>query len=290
MPAVFASASNACGTLVLAEQAGSDIPLTAWNCPFAITRQEDSCSNRADVKSTIMANFKTHISASSLLGIGYGGAAYMLYDVPLPTCVLAGGLCGVSGMLPDLDSGPSVPLRESVALAAAVVPIMLIDRFQQMGITSPELIVLAGALVYLLIRFGLAAFLRKYTVHRGMFHSLPAALIFGELAFLLASGDDVWLRIYKAGGVVVGYLSHLALDELYSIEWARGRLRLKKSFGTALKVFGRGWWPNISTYLKLAVLTFIALKEPGWMQQHYKDQVRQPVEQTAANMLDRIIR
>ena len=64
-----------------------------------------------------------------------------------------------------------------------------------------------------------------------MFHSLPAALIAGELAFLLASGDDVRLRIYKAGAVVLGYVSHLVLDELYSLEWYRGRLRLKRSFG-----------------------------------------------------------
>jgi len=235
-----------------------------------------------------MADFKRHLTASSLLGVGYGAGAYLLYDVPVPTCVLAGGLCGVSGMLPDLDSGPGVPLRESMALAAAVVPMMLIDRFEQFGM-SPELIVLAGAMLYLFIRFGLAALLRKYTVHRGMFHSLPAALIFGELAFLLASGS-IELRIYKAGGVLVGYLSHLLLDELYSIEWYRGRLRLKRSFGTALKIFGTSWWSNITTYLKLAVLTFVVLKEPGWMQEHYSTQIKKPVEQTAGKVMGRILR
>ena len=53
-----------------------------------------------------MAGFKTHITTSSVLGVAYGATARCLYDVPLPTCLLAGGLCGVSGMLPDLDSGP----------------------------------------------------------------------------------------------------------------------------------------------------------------------------------------
>ena len=161
-----------------------------------------------------------------------------------------------------------------------------IDRLHLFG---AELIVLAGAMLYLFIRFGLAALLRKYTVHRGMFHSLPAAIIFGEVAFLLASGS-VELRIYKAGGVALGYLIHLLLDELYSIEWSRGRLRLKKSFGTAMKLFGRNWWPNITTYVKLAVFTFIVLKEPGWMQQNFEEQLQQPVEQTAANMVDRMMR
>ncbi|NQT16759.1 MAG: hypothetical protein HQ582_28640, partial [Planctomycetes bacterium] len=102
------------------------------------------------------------------------------------------------------------------------------------------------------------------------FHSLPAAIIFGEVAFLLASGPDVHLRLYKAGAVVIGYLSHLMLDEFYSIEWSRGRLRLKKSFGTALKMFSHKSWANVSAYVKLILLTYIVLCEPGWM-----DQVRQ---------------
>ena len=91
-----------------------------------------------------------------------------------------------------------------MAFAAAVVPMMLLHRFQQWGL-SHEMMILAGAGVYLFIRFGGAALLRRYTVHRGMFHSLPAALVFGEIAFLLASGDDV-LRLYKAGAVVLGYM------------------------------------------------------------------------------------
>jgi hypothetical protein len=60
-----------------------------------------------------MAGFRTHVTTSSVLGVAYGAGAWYLYDVPAPTCVLACGLCGVSGMLPDLDSGPGVPLRES---------------------------------------------------------------------------------------------------------------------------------------------------------------------------------
>ena len=216
-----------------------------------------------------MANFKTHISASSVLGVAYGGIAHALFDVPLSTSVLAGGLCTVSGMLPDVDSDSGRPLQESLAFAAAVVPMMLVDRFQQFNM-PPEGIVLAGAAVYVFVRFVLGELLRRYTVHRGMFHSLPAALIFGELAFLLSSGPDVRLRLYKAGGVVLGYMTHLVLDELYSFEWKRGRMRLKKSFGTAVKVFSHKWWPNVSAYGKLALLTYVVIYEPGWM-----DQVRQ---------------
>ena len=226
-----------------------------------------------------MAGFKTHITFSTLLGAGYGTAAYFLYDVPWPSCVLAGGLCGVSGMLPDLDSGPGTPLRESMAFAAAVVPVMLIHRLQQMDL-STEMIIIIVAGLYLLIRFGGMALLKFFTEHRGMFHSLPAAAIFGEVAFLLASGDTN-IRLYKSGAVVLGYLSHLFLDEVYSFEWRRGRLKLKNSFGTALKLFGHKWGANISTYAKLAILTAVVFYEPNWMQHYRGPMTQQPSNQTA---------
>jgi hypothetical protein len=169
-------------------------------------------------------------------------------------------------MLPDLDSGSGVPLRESVAFAAAVVPMLLLDRFHHFGMSN-ESIALAGALVYLTIRFVLGPMLAKYTVHRGMFHSLPAALIFAEAAFLICECDNLALRYYKAGAVLLGFISHLLLDELYSIEWSGGRWRFKKSFGTAFKLWSDSMWGNLSTYVKLAALSFLVVKDPSWMEQ-----------------------
>jgi membrane-bound metal-dependent hydrolase YbcI (DUF457 family) len=227
-----------------------------------------------------MAGFKTHITTSTLIGVGYGAGAYFLYGVPWPSCALAAGLCGVSGMLPDMDSGPGRPLKESLSFAAAVVSTMLVDRFQQFDFTM-ESIILAAVAVYLLVRFGLAALLERFTVHRGMFHSLPAAVVFGEIAFLLASGET-GVRCFKAGAVVLGYLSHLILDELYSIQWVRGRMAFKKSFGTALKLFSRKrWWPNASVYAALALLTFLSFKEPGWTNEFYQQRIEPRAEQFA---------
>jgi len=211
-----------------------------------------------------MADFKTHITVSSAIGIGYGAVAYSYFGVPGPSCLLAGGLCSVSGMLPDIDSDSGVPLRESVAFAAAVIPMMAAERLGHLGL-APESIVLIGAGLYLLIRFGLARLLKLYTVHRGMFHSVPAALIFGEVTFLLSAGPDVRIRCYKAGAVVLGYLTHLMLDELYSFQFKRGRIGLKSSFGTAMKLFGHGWWPNLSTYVKLILLSYLVFQEPAFI-------------------------
>ncbi len=232
-----------------------------------------------------MAGFKMHITTSTICGIGYGVGAFAYLDMPGPTCVLAGGLCSVSGMLPDLDSDSGIPLRESIAFAAAVVPMLMIDRFRSLGFTN-EAIALAGALVYLGIRFGMARFLKKFTVHRGMFHSLPAAAIFAELAFLVCGGADTTIRLYKAGGVLLGFMSHLILDEFYSIEWHRGRIRLKKSFGTALKLWGNNTWGNISTYAKLAVITFVVMHENTWQEYLKPSGNRSPVVQAENDLIN----
>ena len=202
-----------------------------------------------------MAGFKTHITTSSVLGIGYGTAGYFVLEEPhVSTCLLSAGICSVSGMLPDLDSDSGVPIRETMAFAAAVVPMLLIDRFRQFG-WNDEAMVLAAGLIYVVVRFGVAEIFKRYTVHRGMWHSLPAAASVGMLAFLVCSCAEFDQRLFKTGAAVLGFMSHLVLDELWSVEFKRGRMRLKKSFGTALKLWSKNRWANVSTYAKLAALT-----------------------------------
>jgi len=207
-----------------------------------------------------MAGFKTHITVSTALGAAYGTGALLIYDAPWQPCVLAAGLCSVSGMLPDLDSGPGVPLRESVSFTAAVVPLLLIHRWQRFHL-EPETMVLAGGLVYLLIRFGMGRLLKSLTVHRGMFHSLPALAIVGMLAFLICDHEQPMLRVFLATAVMVGFASHLVLDEIWSIDFKHARL--KSSFGTALKFYGDCWWSNLATYgIVLALALAITADAP----------------------------
>lgn len=214
-----------------------------------------------------MAAFRTHITVSTLGGIGVAAAGYN-YGIPLESCLLALGLCSVSGMLPDLDSSSGIPFRESVAFISAFVPMLLISRFQHFG-WDRETIILAAALIYIGIRFGIAEVFRRYTVHRGMWHSLPAAASVGLLAFLITDDRDLILRCYWGGTAVAGFMSHLILDEIYSVNF-RG-VRLKNSFGTAVKLWSRrGLWPNVSTYGKLAVLVLLAWGDPmlmKWVEQ-----------------------
>ncbi|MEX2091144.1 MAG: metal-dependent hydrolase [Pirellulales bacterium] len=213
-----------------------------------------------------MAGFKMHVTVSSLLGCGYAGAG-LVYGLHTDTAVLGGALCGFSGMLPDLDSDYGTPLRETMAFTAATIPMLLLHRFQSFGL-RPDEMALLGITVYLLMRFGITTLIRKYTVHRGMFHSIPAGMIFAGLAFLICGGtDDLNVRYFKSGAVLAGFMSHLILDEIYSVEWRSGAWRLKKSSGTAFKLWGDDGWANFTCYAKLLVVGGMILGEPSVMQQ-----------------------
>ena len=91
-----------------------------------------------------------------------------------------------------------------------------------------------GAMMLLFIRFGVGSWIKKITVHRGMIHSIPMAVLAGQLTFFAVTGT-LEERILKASALAIGFLSHLILDEVYSVDSTGAKLRLKKSFGTALK-------------------------------------------------------
>jgi membrane-bound metal-dependent hydrolase YbcI (DUF457 family) len=207
-----------------------------------------------------VADFKTHITASTVAGAAYGYWGASTQGMPLESSLVAFGLCSVSGMLPDLDSDSGVPLRETTMFASAVVPMLALHRFRALGM-SPETMVLAAGLIYVLLRFVVAEFFKRYTVHRGMWHSIPAAASAGLLAYLIMPSHQEEIRIYKTLAVVLGFMIHLILDEIWAIQFRGGRFRLKKSFGTALKFWGPKLWSNVSVYGKLILLIYLAYND-----------------------------
>lgn len=222
-----------------------------------------------------MADFKTHITTSTLCGIGLGATAYLGFNYPLDQSLLAAGLCAVSGMLPDLDSDNGVPVRETFAFAAAIVPMLMIDRFQHMGL-SVEKMVLAGIGIYLGIRFGVSRIFKRFTIHRGMWHSIPAALLAGSMAFFICSSEDVRLRLFKAFAVFVGFCSHLVLDEIYSIDLSGRSIRIKRSLGTAMKFWSGNSLANFTVYSLLIGVVLIVAYDESMMAAMGFDPIRIP--------------
>src|SRR5262249_53987503 len=168
-----------------------------------------------------MASYQGHLTFSSVLAAGYGTVGAWRLDLDWGPVFLGAGLTALGGLLPDLDSDSSVPVRELFGLAAMAAPFLLFERFKQSGLTTEQTLVILGA-AYLFTRYVLSELFKSLTVHRGMFHSIPAMLIAGLLVFLLYHSSDspgTLIRLYLAGGVMLGFLSHLVLDEIYAVDF-----------------------------------------------------------------------
>ena len=212
-----------------------------------------------------MASFREHLGFSGLLGLGYGLGATFVFDFSPSQATLAGYLAGVGGMLPDLDQPNGRPGREIFSLTAALVPLVMIGHvLSWTGLPAQtENVMLLLLAMYFAVRHGLAWFVSRVSIHRGMFHSFPALGVAAEATYLAYPSELTTVKILMGGGVALGFFSHLLLDELYAIEWHGMIPKFKKSFGTALKFIGRDFGPTAFAYGLFATTTFLMLQDAG---------------------------
>jgi len=203
-----------------------------------------------------MANFQTHLN----LGIVVSATT----TLALHTAALIDGsqafsffVLGVIGsLLPDIDSKTSKPTNILFNLiGAGLAFVMTLPWFGQL---SPLQLTLIWAGVYVLVRHGFFEIFAHLTVHRGIWHSLLAvtavALTITDVAFWLwhESAQAAWIAGIITG---IGYLTHLTLDEIYSVDLLNRRI--KRSFGTALKPFSyTDRWSNLLMLMAIVVLAW----------------------------------
>jgi hypothetical protein len=212
-----------------------------------------------------MAAYREHIAVSGMLGLGTGAASTFVLGFTPVQGILVGWLTAIGGILPDLDSDSGRPVREMFGLTAAVAPLIFIERILQWAHLpgDKETVMALFLAMYLAIKYGLASLVSMFSVHRGMFHSIPALLIAAEIAYLGYPRHEVRVKALMAAGVAIGFFSHLLLDEIYSVEWSGVRIKLKKSAGSALKFFGDGLAGNAAAYALLLGLSFLTLHDAG---------------------------
>lgn len=185
-----------------------------------------------------MANFTTHIAAGTVVS-GALATLTLAADVVAPENLIAVTLAGVLGsVLPDIDLKESRPSRAMFAGLAIFFSFAVLFTFAMRYSISELWLLWLGTLVG--VRYGLHAIFHKLSVHRGIWHSL-LAMVFCAAATaiffsrVLGRPDGVaWLA---AGFLAVGYLVHLTLDEIYSVDVMD--TRVKSSFGTAIKLIDR---------------------------------------------------
>lgn len=183
-----------------------------------------------------MANFSTHLGVGAVAS-GLAASVTLAAGAVPPSEMATLTAAGIVGsILPDIDLQKSHPSRMLFgALGILFAFIALFQYYQAYSVAELWAIWLG---VYVLIRLGLWRFFHRHAVHRGIFHSLLAGLLFMALTAIVLThllGRDPaigWL-----GGVFVflGYVVHLTLDEIYSVDFEG--TYIKRSFGSALKIW-----------------------------------------------------
>ena len=201
-----------------------------------------------------MADFKTHWRvglATSTLGAMSVNWLGLAAPKILPLLVAVGW---VGSIIPDIDSDTSKPRRIIFIGLGILLPPVLVYRLSWVH-QSPERVVIFWGICALLILYPLKWFFKKYTRHRGVYHSIPAALIYGCLCALLAHHEEASRDLQLAISFVatVGFLTHLTLDELWSVDFNGKVLSKKRSFGTALCFKSKHAKVNMILYTTLAI-------------------------------------
>ena len=229
-----------------------------------------------------MAAFREHVIFSSGLGVIYGASAWYGLGFTPVQAALSAVMTGVAGMLPDLDLDHGRPAQELFGLLAGVAPLLLVGRvLQWLHLPNDrEMVMLGMVVLYVLIRYVLSRVIPYLSVHRGMFHSIPALLIAAELAYLTYPTDVIRVKLLVAAGVALGFFSHLLLDEIYSVELSGVKVGLKKSSGTALKMFGEAFFPNVFSFALAGTLTYASLMDAGLIRDTTQEVVPVPVRRS----------
>jgi membrane-bound metal-dependent hydrolase YbcI (DUF457 family) len=203
-----------------------------------------------------MANFQTHFNVAAFVSAVGAGTVYYsgLVDKPEATMLFAGGIIG--GILPDIDSDNSTPTRIMQYIFANLISFFVLFKYIGVYPIGNLILIWIGSFM---VSMGLFYFFNKITSHRGMFHSIPAGFIFWfsfSLLFYYVFKFNYLISWYFGMFVFLGYLVHLILDEIYSVDITGAKM--KKSFGTALKLWNKDI-KSVAIFYLFAILLFTAM-------------------------------
>ncbi|GLS27155.1 metal-dependent hydrolase [Marinibactrum halimedae] len=221
-----------------------------------------------------MANFNTHLAGAAVVaGITVSGAlSFQLITIGQAATLWLVGMLG--GIMPDVDSDNSHAVSAMFTGLGALASFLTAQKLAGLPLLTIWLAMMAA---FFIVRVPLIWVFKELTVHRGAFHSLIAAVSFGlgttffSYKIFAASINYAWAIGFM---MFVGYITHLLLDELYSVDLSG--MTIKRSFGTAIKpidldsipasivfalvAFGSWWFMPTSSYSFASIPSFSNLK------------------------------
>ncbi|MBF0303169.1 MAG: metal-dependent hydrolase [Desulfamplus sp.] len=227
-----------------------------------------------------MSGFKTHLYGGMLAGSATS-ACFMLKSPSIFTPTQLGGIFftgTIGGLLPDLDSDTSRPFSMLLTFLSMIIPVLFfkeismiwlylipyIDKlsaylskwlsfstkaspFPTIEQITPEFTITYFIISYILIRYVICELVKRLTIHRGIMHSIPFAILCAEAGFLIFFPSGINMATAVGISIFAGFLTHLLLDEANSITLKHRFIpKLKKSTGTAFKLKSNS---NINTLI-----------------------------------------
>ncbi|MBF0214534.1 MAG: metal-dependent hydrolase [Magnetococcales bacterium] len=204
-----------------------------------------------------MAGFHVHVTVAAAVG-GVGVISLMVAgQADLQTGWIGFVAATIGGVLPDVDAEDSWPLDLAFTFFALLGSFLVM--FSQVAVYSIAELTVLWLVTYLFIRLAVLELFVRFTVHRGIFHSLPAGVFFaGATAALLLRLFHLSERLAWLAAVfmLLGYLVHLLLDELYSLKLLEEG-GISASFGTAFKLRSQDGWATSAMYLAVFLVYYL---------------------------------
>lgn len=199
-----------------------------------------------------MASFRTHVTVG--IALGATSVFFLLSFALAPASwsffMLVALFVAIGSILPDMDSDSGVPFHVtfgSLSLVAGGLAFLYARNMSSDMWTTVYCVFGAMIVVWGIV----GSLFRRFTRHRGMAHSIPAAMLAGLLVFSLSIrlDFDEWKSFLLGVAIVMGYVSHLILDEIYAAINFHGMLFIpNKAFGSALKFFSQDRGINVVVY------------------------------------------
>lgn len=206
-----------------------------------------------------MASFRTHISVGIALGVTGALSSLSLAFAPanFDTAILIFITCTIGALMPDMDSDSGIPFHVTFGSLSLITAGLTFYYALQKSNSDYLIATLSALSAGVIIWAVIGTIFKKWTKHRGMAHSTPAAILAGliTLTLALAVQFDSWTATYLGLAITGGYLAHLMLDEFHAAVNFHGTPFVpNKALGSALKFTSKNKAITASVYIAIALL------------------------------------
>jgi hypothetical protein len=219
-----------------------------------------------------MAGFEIHFPIGIASGIVLATAGLHAQQLQAIEGIVVVALAGIGSCIPDIDCETSIPHRYFNYFLRYGLPLIVLLLLSPMIGSYPVINLFLYLFLSVLSNRYVCPQIKTITKHRGVLHTIAFGVLCSELTYLFFISDfplfeaaSRKMAVYFGVAVFVGHVSHLIVDEFYSLYDEKSKTFKKKlSFGSAFTMYSDRSTPgaNVAVYI-LASLAALAIGSEG---------------------------